>query len=119
MKKVVKFLSFAFLSSFLVAATALASNSSNTLTDVKASENALREQVANALSEVNFENGNEVYVYFTVSPSKGFEVNSVSGENAGLTREVKRTLSTKSIVAPANLEGKYFVKVKFTDISSL
>lgn len=119
MKKVVKVLSFAFLSSILVASKALASSGNVTLTDVKASENAIREQVASALTDASFQDGNEVYVYFSVSPSKGFEVNNVSGDNEELAQEVKRILSTKSIAAPANLEGKYLVKVKFSEISSL
>jgi len=119
MKKVVRFLSFAFLGSFLVVATALASDKDNSGKDAKASENSLREQFTSVLSNVTFEAGNEVDIYFTLSPEKGFKLDKVSGENSELTSDVKRTLSAKSFAVQSNLEGKYVIKVKFEDISSL
>ena len=119
MKRVVNFLSFAFLSSFLLVAEATAGGNTKSSSDVKASENTVREQLANTLSNVAFQDGNEVYIYFTVSSDKGFELNRVSGQNEDLANEVKLMLSNKTINVPSNLEGKYLVKVHFTDLSSL
>jgi hypothetical protein len=114
MKKVVLFLSFALLSSFLVVAEA-----STTTSDVKTSENAVREQLASVLSNVTFENGSEVTLIFSVSSEKGFELLGVNGKDAELIHYVKKELSSKSIAVPSNLEGKYSVTVKFTDVTSL
>lgn len=114
MKKVVKFLFVAFLGSFLVVASAMASvNKSED--DVKASENSIREQLVGTLSNVTIDDTSEVYVYFTVSAKSGFELNSVIGENSGLTNEVEKLLKTKHIEVPAYLEGKYVVKVSFVN----
>jgi len=119
MKKVVLSLSFALLSSFLVVTNASTIFGGNTTSDVKASENSVREQLATVLSNVAFEDGNEVTIYFSVSSDKGFELTKVDGSDSDLTSEVKNTLTKKTISIPSNLEGKYAVKVKFTDVKSL
>jgi hypothetical protein len=112
MKKVVKFLSFAFVGSFLVVASALASGEKSGA-DVKRSENSVREQLARALSKVSVEDESVAYVYFTVSSKEGFKLEKVSSLNDGLKEAVKSTLSTSSIAVPADLEGKYLIKVNF------
>lgn len=118
MKKVVKFLSFAFLGSFLVAATALASGVGSKGESSKTSENAVREQLTSALSNVAFQDGNEVKVYFTLTSDKGFKLNKVSGENTELASEVEKVLSAKSFTVDSNLAGNYIVTVKFKDVRS-
>ncbi len=115
MKKVVKFLSFAFLGSFLLVGTALAGNRGE---NAKTPENAFREQLTGALSNIAFQDGNEVKVYFTLSSENGFKLNKVSGENSELTSEVEKILSAKSFTVESNLEGKYIVTVKFKDVTS-
>ena len=114
MKKVVKFLLVAFLGSFLVVASAMASVN-NLEDDVKASENSIREQFVTTLSGVTVDVKSEIYVYFTVSAKKGFELNSVTGDNSGLNNEVEKLLKTNRIEVPTYLEGKYLVKVIFVN----
>jgi len=114
MKKVVKFLLVAFLGSFLVVASAMASV--NKLEDdVKASKNSIREQLVTTLSDVTVNDKSEIYVYFTVSTKNGFELISVAGENSGLTNVVEKLLKTNRIEVPTYLEGKYLVKVIFVN----
>jgi len=111
MKKVVKFLSYAFLGSFLVVSSAFASG--DKANSVKTSENSIREQLANALSKLSVEDASEVYVYFTVSSKSGFELENVAGLDSKLATDVKATLKAKSIAVPADLNGRFLIKVSF------
>lgn len=112
MKKVIKFLSFAFIGSFLVVASALASGEKSG-SDVKKSENSVRDQLARALSKISAEDQSVAYVYFTVSSKEGFKLEKVSSLSDDLKEAVKSTLATSSISVPADLEGKYLIKVNF------
>jgi DNA/RNA-binding domain of Phe-tRNA-synthetase-like protein len=112
MKKVVKFLSFAFLGCFLVVASAVA-NVEKSKKDAKASENYLREQLANTLSKVTFDDDSEVSVYFTVSAKDGVQITRVASPSPELTSRVKETLKAQHIEAPSNMDGKYLIKVSF------
>jgi hypothetical protein len=113
--KVVKFFSVVLVSSFLTVSGLLANNVEGTNAEVKNAENAIREQVAGVLSDVNAAGNSVVYVVFTVSATKGFEVVSVNGSDADLASEVKSVLSSKAISTSALLDGKYLVKVRFAD----
>jgi hypothetical protein len=111
MKKVFKFLSFAFVGSFLVVASALANEGKGA--DLKKSENSVREQLAIALSKVSTEEESVAYVYFTVSSKEGFKLEKVSSLNDNLKEAVKSRLNASSIAVPADLDGKYLIKVSF------
>ena len=117
--KIVKFFSVALVSSFLVASSVLANDIASSKTDVKSAENVVRDQLAGALSQVSTNSDSEVFVYFKVSSKDGFKLLDVKGADSELASEVKSTLASKSIAAPASLDGKYLVKVKFTNSDSL
>ena len=112
--KIVKFFSIALVGSFLVASSVLANDVVKS-TDSKTAENSIREQVAGALSQVNANDNSVVYVYFSVSETKGFELVDVKGNDAELTDKVKSVLASEAIVTTAVLDGKYSVKVRFAD----
>lgn len=113
--KVVKFFSIAVVSSFLTVSSMLASDVKGTNVEVKSAENSIREQVAGALSQVKADDNSVVYVVFSVSSSKGFEVVNVNSVNAALANEVKSVLTSQSISTSALVDGKYLLKVRFAD----
>jgi hypothetical protein len=117
--KTLKFFSIALVSSLLMVSSVFASGGDKSNADVKAAENSIREQLAGVLSEVAVDNSDVVYVYFTVSAKNGFELNAVSSLNSSLSDQVKKTLTSKVIAAPANLDGKYLLKIRFIDRASL
>ena len=113
--KIVKFFSVALVSSFLVASSVFATSVEKSNADVKSAENTVREQLASALSSVTAETSSDVFVYFTVSSKAGFELIDVNGLDSELASKVKSTLKAKTFATPAILDGKYLIKVKFTN----
>ncbi len=113
--KTVKFFASALLISGLLVSTAIASEGDKANSELKASENSIREQLTNALSDVASSNEGVVFIYFTVSSEKGFEILNVAGENKILNDKVKSSLKGESISASSNLKGSYMIKVLFTD----
>ena len=113
--KTVKFFASALLISGLLVSTAIASEGDKANSELKASENSIREQLSSALSDVASSNEGVVFIYFTVSSEKGFEILNVAGENKILNDKVKSSLKGESISAPSNLKGSYMIKVLFTD----
>jgi hypothetical protein len=109
--KVVKFFSIALVGSFLVASSMFAADVDKSK-DVKAAENSIRQQVASVLSSVSTDDADFVYVHFTVSAEKGFQLTNVKGENETLVENVKIAL-TSNAISTSVLEGKYLVKVRF------
>lgn len=112
--KTVKFFASALLSSVLLVSTAVASEGEKS-NSAKASENTIREQISSALSDVALSNQGTVFIYFAVTPSKGFELLNVSGNDVTLINKVKRELISESISAPEGLKGNYMLKVVLTD----
>jgi len=113
--KTSKFFVSALLVSGLLVSTAFASEGDKAKSDVKVSENSVREQLSSALSDVASDDKGVVFIYFTVSSEKGFELLNVEGENKNLNNLVETSLKTESILAPANLKGRFVVKVLFSD----
>lgn len=113
--KTVKFFASALFISGLLVSTAIASEGDKANSELKASENSIREQLTNALSDVASSNEGVVFIYFTVSSEKGFEILNVAGENKILNDKVKSSLKGESISASSNLKGSYMIKVLFTD----
>ena len=113
--KTVKFFASALLVSGLLVSTAFASDGDKAKSEKQASENSIREQLSNALSDVSSAEKGVVFIYFTVSSEKGFELLNVAGENKILNGQVKGSLNSESIAAPSELKGSYVVKVVFAD----
>jgi hypothetical protein len=114
--KIFKFFAIALVSSLLVASSVKASNvEDKSNTEVKSAENALREQLANALSNVSIEDQDVVYLQFTVTPDNGIKIINVEGENKDLASKVKQALSAKPITVPTVLEGNYSITVRFVN----
>ncbi len=113
--KTVKFFASALLISGLLVSTAIASEGDKAKSELKTSENSIREQLSSALSDVASSNEGVVFIYFTVSSEKGFEILNVAGENKILNDKVKSSLKGESISTPSNLKGSYMIKVLFTD----
>ncbi|HEY4785227.1 MAG TPA: hypothetical protein VIH57_04230 [Bacteroidales bacterium] len=115
--KIVKFFSVALVSSLLLASSVLANDVVKK--EGRSDENAVRRQLAGVLSKVSTDSNSEVFVYFKLSSKDGFELIDVKGQDNDLASKVKSALSTGAIAAPASLDGKYLVKVKFTSYDSL
>lgn len=113
--KTVKFLVSALLSGVLLVSTANASEGEKSTSSSSEAKNVMREQIANALSDITVANDQVVFIHFNVSDKKGFELVNVAGTNADLISEVKANLSKGSFTVPSELEGEYMVKVRFTD----
>lgn len=113
--KTVKFFSAALLISASLVSTAIASEGDKAKSEAKASENSVREQLSSALSNVTVADKGTVFIYFTVTSEKGFELLNVAGENKSLNDQVTSSLKSESILAPTNLKGSFVVKVLFTD----
>lgn len=113
--KTVKFFASALLISGLLVSNAIASEGDKAKSELKASENSIREQLSSALSDVASSNEGVVFIYFTVSSEKGFQILNVAGENKILNDMVKSSLKSEPISTPSNLKGSFMVKVLFTD----
>lgn len=79
--------------------------------------NAVREQIVNALSDVPV-TGQEVMIRFAVTEKKGFKLLNVDGDNSDLVVAVKSELASERILVPAEMEGVYSLKVRFSNESS-
>jgi len=113
--KTSKFLVSALLSGVLLVSSVYGTESDkskNTSTDAK---NVVREQIVDALSDITAPNNQEVYVHFSVSSDKGFELLKVDGANSELAKEVKSKLISENIKVTSELEGAYVIKVRFAD----
>ena len=112
--KTVKFFASAILSSMLFTSALLASGGESG-SSAKASENALRDQIVDVLSNVSSGTSGVVYVLFSVDKEKGLEVLNVSGVDGELANKVKSKLANNKFSIPSSLEGKYMIKVRFAD----
>lgn len=113
--KTVKFFASALLISGLLVSNAIASEGDKAKSELKASENSIREQLSSALSDVASSNEGVVFIYFTVSSEKGFQILNIAGESKILNDMVKSSLKSEPISTPSNLKGSFMVKVLFTD----
>lgn len=112
--KNVKFVMVALLSVFMVS-SAVATDILPDASELKSSENSLREQIEKVVSEINYDGVADVYVKFEVSAQTGFSLSEVESSDAKLASSVKSVLAKSSLRVPSNLEGSYLIKIKFVD----
>jgi hypothetical protein len=113
--KTMNFFASTLLISSMLVSTAFASEGDKSGSELKASENSVREQLSSALSDVASTNKGVVFIYFSASSEKGFELLNVAGEDKNLNDQVKKTLNPASVSIPSGLDGSYVVKIVFTD----
>lgn len=109
-----KFLVAALLSGMVFVSSGLATEGERPGSVSTGAKNVVRNQIVNALSEVTA-NGQEVMVQFSVSADKGFKLLKVDGKNSDLVNQVKSKLVRESFDVPAEMEGVYSLKVRFSD----
>jgi hypothetical protein len=112
--KNVKFV-FAALLSVLFVSSVVASDVIPDASELKASENSLRQQIVKVVSDISFEGTADVFVKFTVGAEAGFNVVEVVSIDKDLAAKVKSVLAKTSLLVPASLEGSYLLKIKFVE----
>lgn len=113
--KTIKFFSSALLISGLLVSNAFASEGDKAKSDKRLSENSVREQLTSALSDIASNTDGVVFIKFSVSSEKGFQLLNVSGENLALNDQVTDLLKRETVEVPAEMKGNFVVKVLFTD----
>jgi hypothetical protein len=113
--KTIKFFSSALLISGLLVSTAFASDGDKAKSEKQASENSVREQLTSALSDIASNTDGIVFIKFSVSSEKGFQLLDVTGDNSALNEQVVSLLKRETVEVPSEMKGNYVVKVLFTD----
>lgn len=109
--KVSKLVLSAMVSSVLFVSSAFSADLNGNGSGSKAAVASVRTQISEVLSDVS--TTGEVFVYFSTSAEKGFELVKVVGKDKSLVDLVKNRISTEKIDSPEGLEGSYVVKVSF------
>lgn len=116
--KTSKFFVTAVLSGMLFISSVNATDGNKPVSASSNSKNMLRAQIVKALSNVSATD-QEVFIRFSVSSEKGFELLKVDGKNTELVKTVKFELGNENILVPTDLEGVYSLKVRFSDREAL
>jgi hypothetical protein len=95
--------------------TAFASDGDKAKSEKQASENSVREQLTSALSDIASNTDGIVFIKFSVSSEKGFQLLDVTGDNSALNEQVVSLLKRETVEVPSEMKGNYVVKVLFTD----
>ncbi len=115
--KTVKFFVVAVVSGLMLVSSVNASEGSKPGKAAVNPSNEIRNQIVNALSDVAAVN-EEVVIRFAVSEKKGFELLKVEGSDKEVVNVVKSELANEKIFAPADMNGVYSLKVRFSDANT-
>jgi hypothetical protein len=110
-----KFIFSALLSAVVSFSAVFASNGNSDASELKSSENSLRQQIVRVLSDIPYDGSAVVFVKFSVAPENGLTIDTVTSIDKMLASQVQSVLAKTSLYVPSSINGTYSISVKFVE----